>query len=75
LSTNDLLNALERLIYSGSMEEIEGLQLSLISTSEAACRASSQAASFIWGQNWGQFAAIEPHSEEEGDKLLLLQQR
>src|SRR5258708_31120025 len=70
LSTNDLLNELERLIYSGSMEEIEGLQLSLISTSEAACRASSQAASFIWGQNWGQNAAMRSHLEGEGEKSL-----
>ncbi len=40
------LHERERLTYPGSMEEIEGLQLSLISTTTTACEAASQAVSF-----------------------------
>ncbi len=53
LSMNDPLDVLERLISSGSTGASKGLQLSPISTTHAACRASLQAAPLCLGAKWG----------------------
>jgi hypothetical protein len=73
LNRNDPLKALERLIYSGTKEEIKGLQLSLISTAEAACRAILQAACLFLGAKPGASSEnvyARGVAEEKGVELL-----
>jgi secreted protein with Ig-like and vWFA domain len=76
LSTTHLLNTLGGLIYSGSEEELKRVQLSLISTAEAACRAILQTAFLYVGAKLGAkgsnfLTETETFAQEEGDKLLL----